>query len=224
MNSTDGVRAVLFDVDGTLVDSNYLHVDAWQRALADHDVDVPSWRIHRALGQDSNRLLRSLAGERSDEWIDEVTGLHAQFYRELRPRLRPFDGSRDLLRELAGRDVRVVLATSASEDELAALLQALDADDAIHATTSAGDVDQAKPDPALIEIALQRAGALPANAIMIGDAVFDMQASTRVGVRGVAVLSGGIGANELASAGAAVVFDDAGDLLDNLAALPGPLW
>jgi HAD superfamily hydrolase (TIGR01509 family) len=207
------ISAVLFDVDGTLVDSNFLHVDAWSRSFAEMGSPVDSWRIHRAIGQDSARLLEALVGDRDEEWIQRAKDLHSQYYREQSGRLRAFDRAADLLRELSSRGIRVVLATSAPEDELAMLMDTLDAEDAIHATTNADDVETAKPEPGLIEVALQRAGADPSDALFIGDSVWDMMAAARAHVRSAAVLSGGVGPSELLEAGAVSVFDDPADLL-----------
>ncbi|WP_285114891.1 HAD family hydrolase [Leifsonia sp. fls2-241-R2A-40a] len=207
------ISAVLFDVDGTLVDSNFLHVDAWSRAFADMGTPVDSWRIHRGIGQDSAKLLESLVGDRDEEWTNRAKDLHSQYYREQSGRLRAFDQAADLLRELASRGIRVVLATSAPSDELELLMQTLDAEDAIHATTNADDVATAKPEPGIIEVALQRAGAAPSDALFVGDSVWDMMAAARAHVRGAAVLSGGVGPSELLEAGAVSVFDDPADLL-----------
>jgi phosphoglycolate phosphatase-like HAD superfamily hydrolase len=207
------VSAVLFDVDGTLVDSNYLHVDSWQRALAELDEHVDAWRVHRAIGQDSKRLLTSLVGERDEDWISRAKDLHSGFYRELAPRLRAFDQAAALLRSLDGWGISVVLASSAPDDELQLLLNALDAGDAISATTSADDVEQAKPDPGIIHVALDRAGAGPSEAVMVGDSVWDHVAAGRAGVRSVGLLSGGTGRAELADAGAFATFADPADLL-----------
>ena len=166
------VSAVLFDVDGTLVDSNYLHVDAWQRAFREVDFEADAWRIHRAIGQDSARLLRDVAGERDDDWMERAKDAHARLYREQADRLRAFASAPELLRAIAGRGINVVLATSAPEDELAMLREAIDADDAVHAATSADDVDSAKPDPGILNVALERAGSPAADALMVGDSVW----------------------------------------------------
>ena len=207
------VRTVLFDVDGTLVDSNYLHVDAWQRAFDDLGVAVEAWRIHRAIGQDSARLLRSVAGERDDAWTAQAKRLHSDHYREQASRLRAFDGAAGTLRAIAARGIRVVLATSAPEDELALLRQALGADDAIHAVTSADDVDAAKPDPGILEVALRRADATASEALMVGDSVWDVVAAARARIRSIGVLCGGVGAGELLGSGAQAVFDGPAALL-----------
>ncbi|MGO4534779.1 HAD family hydrolase [Leifsonia sp. 2MCAF36] len=207
------ISAVLFDVDGTLVDSNFLHVDAWSRSFAELGSPVDSWRIHRSIGQDSARLLEELVGDREEDWIQRAKDLHSQYYREQSHRLRAFDQAADLLRELSSRGIRVVLATSAPEDELKLLMETLDAGDAIHATTNADDVETAKPEPGLIEVALERAGADPSDALFVGDSVWDMMAAARAHVRAAAVLSGGVGPSELLEAGAVSVFDDPADLL-----------
>lgn len=207
------VSAVLFDVDGTLVDSNYLHVDAWQRAFREVDFDADAWRIHRAIGQDSTRLLRDVAGERDDDWMERAKDAHARLYREQAGRLRAFASAPELLRAIAGRGIHVVLATSAPEDELAMLREAIDADDAVHAATSADDVDSAKPDPGILNVALERAGSPAADALMVGDSVWDMVAAGRAGVRAVGLRSGGVSEGELREAGAIEVFDDPAALL-----------
>jgi len=215
------ISAALFDIDGTLVDSDYLHVDAWSRAFAELGAPVDSWRIHRAIGQDSSRLLTALAGDRDDEWMERAKDLHSRHYRELAGRLRPFAQAADLLRDLSGRGIRVVLATSAPADELELLLRCLDAGDGIHATTNADDVQTAKPEPGIIEVALQRAEAAPSDALFIGDSVWDMMAAARAHVRGAAVLSGGVGPAELLEAGAVEVFDDPADLRARMGRLIG---
>lgn len=221
MSTPIPTRAVLFDIDGTLVDSNYLHVEAWQHAFTELGVATDSWRVHRAIGQDSDRLVTAVAGERDSAWMARAKRLHSGYYRDLAPRLRAFGATRELLAAVAGRGIRVVLATSAPADELAVLLRTLDADASIHATTSADDVGPAKPDPDLIEVALQRAGAEATEAVFVGDSTWDMIASGRAGVRAYGLRSGGISETELADAGALAIFDDPGELLAHLDAVVG---
>jgi HAD superfamily hydrolase (TIGR01509 family) len=212
--------AVLFDVDGTLVDSNYLHVESWAHAFADLGVTVPAWRIHRAIGQDSAKLLDSLLGDRADELGDRGKELHSQYYKELADRLKPLDGARELLTELNKRDRTVVLATSAPEDELEILTQTLDVDDAISATTNSDDVETAKPDPSIVQVALDKAGVSAGDAIFVGDSVWDVIAAARAGVRTVGLLSGGFSSAELLAAGAIAIYDDPAALLRELALSP----
>lgn len=216
MDDTRLIRAVLFDIDGTLIDSNYLHVDAWARAFDEVGAPVDSWRIHRSIGMDSTKLLSSLLGERADELGDAAKDGHREHYLSSAPRLRAFEGAADLLRAVSARGVEVVLATSSPEDELEILLPALGADDAIKAVTSSADVDTAKPEPDLIGVALERAGVDAAEAVLIGDSVYDIEAAARAGVRAIGVRSGGVADAELREAGAIAVYDDCTALLDAL--------
>lgn len=142
--------------------------------------------------------------------------MHARFYAEAATRLRPLQGARDLLRELRGRGLTVVLATSAPEEELEKLRATLEVEDAIAAVTSADDVAVAKPEPDIVRAALEKAGVPASEAIFIGDTVWDVQASQRAGVDCVAVLSGGISAAELREAGAIAVFEDVAEILERL--------
>jgi HAD superfamily hydrolase (TIGR01509 family) len=209
-------KAVLFDVDGTLVDSNYLHVEAWSHAFDELSVPVEAWRVHRAIGQDSAKLLAALLGDSVEDLGDQAKALHTRFYSELAYRLRPLDGARELLQALARRDTTVVLATSAPENELALLTTALDAGDSITATTNADDVDMAKPDPSIVQVALGKAGVEAENAIFVGDTVWDCIAASRAGVRTIGLLCGGSSSAELRSAGAIAVYDDPAALFREL--------
>lgn len=213
-------RAVLLDIDGTLVDSNYLHVEAWSHAFADLGLNVPDWRIHRLIGMDSSELLTKLLGDDADNYADRAKDLHAKHYSALAPRLHTLDGARELLAALSERGISVVLATSAPEDELVHLRKTLDAEKWVTAITSGDDVEDAKPNPGIVEVALERAGSAPGDTIMIGDAVWDIVASTRAKVPCIAVQSGGTSRSELEEAGAVAVYDDVAQLLAELDSSP----
>ena len=223
-DSEQGRTAVLFDIDGTLVDSNYLHIDAWERAFAAVGHPVDSWRIHRSIGMDSGKLLESLLGEDADALGDAAKDRHSEFYLQNTGRLRPFAGARELLAEVGHRGHRVVLATSAPENELEILLDVLDAGPSIEAVTSAEDADTAKPDPTIIQIAIEKAGVPAGSAVMVGDSVWDIVAAERAGVASIGLLSGGFGRQELLDAGAEAVYDDVAELLRELdgSLLAGP--
>jgi len=210
-------KAVLFDIDGTLVDSNYLHVDAWGRAFEKVGHPVEAWRIHRSIGLDSDRLVETLLGDDADELGNRAKQLHTDLYGEMFDRLIPLPGAVELLHALAAAGIRVVLATSAPEDELHVLTGVLDSDDALHATTSSDDVDTAKPEPDIVNVALERAGVKASEALFVGDAVWDMVAAERAGVQSIGVRTGGFGADELTDAGATRVFDDAATILEGFA-------
>jgi HAD superfamily hydrolase (TIGR01509 family) len=208
--------AVLFDIDGTLVDSNYLHVHAWCRAFAETGIAVESWRIHRAIGMDGTQLVKALSGDADKTAKERVKQLHSQFYAELAPMLSLLPGARELLDRVASSGKQVVLATSAPEDELARLRSVLDCEDLISAITSAQDVDTAKPEPDIVTVALDRAGVPASRAVFVGDSVWDAQAAARAGMKSIGVRSGGISAQELRSAGATVVFDNPRDLCEHI--------
>jgi HAD superfamily hydrolase (TIGR01509 family) len=214
------IRAVLFDIDGTLVDSNYLHVDAWARAFGELDQQVDSWRIHRSIGMDGEKLLDELAPGLDSAARTRATELHGQFYLASSSRLRPFAGSRELLRRLNDRGLTVVLATSAPEAELEQLRAVLDVEDAIRVVTSSEDVSDAKPSPDIVQVALARAGVRANEAVMVGDTVWDVQAAERAGVACIGVRSGGVSLDELKSAGAVVVYSGVSDLLAHLGDSP----
>jgi len=208
--------AVLFDVDGTLVDSNYLHVHAWCRAFTDVGMPVDAWRIHRSIGMDGDALVSTLAEDADEETKARVKDLNSRYYKETTSLLRPLPGARELLSAIEKLGVQVVLATSAPEDELAILREVLNSDHLVSAVTSSNDVDTAKPEPDIIEVALDRAGVDAAHAVFVGDAVWDVEACKRAGVTVIGVLSGGVSSCELQNAGAHQVFENALDLCQHL--------
>ncbi len=212
--------AVLFDMDGTLVDSNYLHVHAWQQAFSEVGLSVEAWRIHRAIGMDGSLLLSSLVGDADDAIIGRAKDLHGSLYQEMAPLLRRLPGARELLERVSGLGLQVVLATSAPGEELAVAREVLACDDLVAAVTSSQDVDTAKPRPGIVQVALDRAGVDSDSAVFVGDAVWDMQASQRAGVPSIGLRSGGVSQGELETAGARAVFDNALDLCKHLDTSP----
>ena len=212
--------AVLFDIDGTLIDSNYLHVHAWQRAFSEQGHEVESWRIHRRIGMDGSTLVDELVPGLADDAADRLQDLNSRYYQELTSLLRPLPGARQLLDAVAAMGLQVVLATSAPEDELAILRKVLDRDDIVSAVTSSGDVDTAKPEPGIVEVALDRADVGADRAVFVGDSVWDVRAAKRAGVPCIGVESGGIDRRLLEAEGAVSVFDNPGDLAAHLGATP----
>ena len=208
--------AVLFDIDGTLVDSNYLHVHAWARAFDDLGIEVESWRIHRSIGMDGGRLLDSLIGDSGDDVKDRAKEAHLRYLREAAPLLRRLPGTRELFERIRSLGLQIVLASSASEDEMALSLPVLDCDDLVSATTSSKDVEVAKPEPTIIEVAIDRAGVAAEDTVYVGDAVWDIIACGRAGVPAIGLLSGGVSREELEKAGAEAVFDNPRDLCDHI--------
>jgi HAD superfamily hydrolase (TIGR01509 family) len=216
MKPARGAPAVLFDVDGTLVDSNYLHVYAWQRAFDDEGISVAAWQLHRCIGMDGSKLVRTLSENAASEVQDRLSEAHSRYYRDVSPLLAPLPGARDLLRRVAEVGLQVVLASSAPDDELDTLRKVLSCDDVIAETTSSRDVDTAKPDPGIVQVAVDRAGVTPEQAVFVGDAVWDAHAAAAAGLPCIGLLSGGISEGELQAAGATPIFSDPQDLLDHL--------
>lgn len=210
------VDAVLLDIDGTLVDSNYVHVDAWSRAFREAGGSVPSWRVHRCIGMDGSKLLETLVGSSDSALAHEAKKLHGEYYAAASADLEVLPGARELLADLNSRGITVVLATSAPESELSTLRDLLDVEDSVAVVTSGEDADVAKPEPDIVAVALERAGVEASKAVMVGDSVWDIESAGRAGVRAIGVRSGGILRGELLDAGAVAVFDDPADLLANI--------
>ena len=211
------VRAALFDVDGTLVDTNYLHAVTWWEAFAQAGHVVPMAEIHRAIGMGSGLMLDKLLPQDRDTGDDaDIRAAHSALYATYRSRLRPLPGAADLLRACKRQGLTVVLASSADEPEFNMLRAALDAEDAIDAATFSGDVEASKPAPDLVQVALDKAGVPAGEAVFTGDTVWDVQACQKAGVPCIGLLSGGISRDELTSAGAAEIYPGPGDLLASL--------
>jgi HAD superfamily hydrolase (TIGR01509 family) len=200
---------VIFDVDGTLLDTNYLHVAAWWDAFRERGHDIRCADVHRALGMGSSDLVERVLG-RPDPSVIEA---HSRYFAPYLGRMRPLPGAADLLAATSRLGLNVVLATSAKEEEIDLMLDALGARDSIGTVVSSGDVERAKPRPDIVDRALEESRTDPGRAVMVGDSVWDMIAAGRAGIRGIGVLSGGIAEADLRDAGAAEIYDDAADLL-----------
>ncbi len=205
--------AVIFDVDGTLVDTNYLHTLAWARGMRDAGETVSMSAIHRLIGMGSDQLVEELLGHESQEASDG----HTRHFEELMPEIQAFPGAAELLDEVHRRGAMVVLATSASEEELEAMLAAVDPPEgAVDHVTKKDDVEQSKPSPDIFKVALDAVDLDPAQVLVVGDTVWDVEAAAECDLRVVAVLTGGISRQELEAAGAVAVYEDVGQLLREL--------
>ncbi|HEX2903143.1 MAG TPA: HAD family hydrolase [Jatrophihabitans sp.] len=210
------VRGILFDLDGTLIDSNFFHTVCWWQAFRQHELDVPTAVIHRSVGMGADQLIPhvlSEAGLADEPDADMLTAAHAALYAAYWPRLRTLPGSRQLLRRCHEAGLTTVLASSAGEAELTVLTRLLDCDDAVDVTTSSADAGASKPAPDIVQVALDKAGLAAQDCLFVGDAVWDVQAAGRAGVSCIGLESGGTSAAELLEAGAFATYRDAQDLL-----------
>jgi HAD superfamily hydrolase (TIGR01509 family) len=213
MPERDSGPVVLFDVDGTLTDTNYLHALAWRRGFLDNGHDVATWRIHKLIGASSTKLMSDLIGE-PDEDVKSSWRSHFQ---AMADEIRPFPGALALIDAVRERGGRPVLATSSPGDLLQHHLDALHASaDDFAAVTTDSEVEHAKPAPDVFRVALEQVGADPDDAIVIGDTGWDIVSAEAAGLRTVAVCAGGWTREELVACGAVEVHDDVATLLDRL--------
>jgi HAD superfamily hydrolase (TIGR01509 family) len=210
-------RGVLFDVDGTLVDTNFLHTVCWAEALRQHGHHITAADVHHAIGMGSDKLLDYVLGEDRDrDGDDAVITAHKTLYKQWWGRLVPMPGAADLLRGCAERGLAVVLASSASEEELGALRDTLDADDAIAEATSSGDAEESKPAADILAAALDSTGLDASDVVFVGDSVWDGEAAKNAGLVFVGVTCGGTPREDLEQAGAEQVWRDPAELLERL--------
>jgi HAD superfamily hydrolase (TIGR01509 family) len=211
--------AAILDVDGTLVDTNYHHAIAWYRAFRQHDELLPVWRIHRHIGMGGDHLVEALCGEEVEsEKGEDIRASETALYMALIEEVEPLRGARELIADLKDRGHAVVLASSAKAKEIDHYLDLLDARELADDWTSSADVDATKPDPDLVQTALDKAGT--DDAVMIGDSTWDCEAAKRAGLETVAVLTGGFSEAELEDAGAVAVYRSIDELRESLDRTP----
>jgi HAD superfamily hydrolase (TIGR01509 family) len=210
-------NAVILDVDGTLVDTNYQHAIAWHRALRAHGHTVQIWRIHRHIGMGGDQIVGALIGDEAAERDgDAIREAEGEAYGELIGEVAPMEGAAELLRGLRSRGVALVLASSAKAEEVDHYLDLLEARELVDDWTTSADVERTKPRPDLVEAALEKAGydRESDGALMIGDSVWDVKAASAAGIPTLAVLTGGFSEAELREAGAEEVVREVSQLLE----------
>ena len=209
------IDAVVFDVDGTLVDTNYQHALAWFRAFRRFDVTPPVWRIHRAIGMGGDQLVKAVAGDDVEEkYGEELRTAWTEEFDEFLPQVQPFAGAEPLLKEIRKRGLTLVLASSGEEQHVEHYLDLINGRELAAAWTTSADAEQTKPAPDLIETAMHKMNTT--NAVMIGDSVWDAKAAEKAGIATYAVRTGGFSIEELETAGARKVYDSLEDLQGDL--------
>jgi HAD superfamily hydrolase (TIGR01509 family) len=214
------LTAVLLDVDGTLIDSNDAHARSWSEALAAFDVTVKPSEVRPLIGMGGDKLVPRLLGEDAESAKGKkFTERRAAIFRERYvPKLRLTPGAGELVTRLRGEGYRLVIATSANEEELEVMLKQVGLDDLLPNRTSSSEAESSKPDPDIVQAALRRGNVAANEAVMLGDTPYDVEAAARAGVDSVALLCGGWDYDALA--GAIAIYRDPADLLHHFTSSP----
>jgi HAD superfamily hydrolase (TIGR01509 family) len=207
------LQGVIFDVDGTLVDSNDAHAQSWVDTFAEAGYEVPFEVVRPLIGMGADKLLPKTIGIRHDsEQGKKLIKRRSEIFRErYLPNLRPLPGARGLVLRVRDDGLKAIVATSAKDDELKGLLKAAEVDDLMEEKATASDAKRSKPDPDIVEAAIEESGLPSSNAVMIGDTPYDVEAATQAGVRVIAFRSGGW--DDASLKGAAQIYDGPADLL-----------
>ena len=209
----------IFDVDGTLVDTNYQHAMAWFRAFRRFDITRPLWRIHRGVGMGGDTFVPTVGGQEVEEahgdalrdaWIEEFDALIGE--------VQPFEGARELLQEVKDRGFRLVLASSGKSKQTEALLDLVDGQSLADAWTTSDDAEQSKPEPDIVATALAKVEG--ASGVMVGDSVFDAIAAGKLDIPTIGLRTGGFSTEELRAAGVVATYDSLLDLRAHLDETP----
>jgi len=207
-------RLVVLDVDGTLMDTNYLHTEAWARAFEEAGHRVPRVKLHRGIGKGAGLLVHEFVDD--EETVEEIQNLHSEFYEGFQKFGHPLPGAKELVSSLKERGYEVWFVTSAKDEELEHHMQELEADGNIDGVVNSSAVENPKPAPDIFEETLRRAGATADETVAVGDTRWDVEAAKAAGIRTVAVLSGGAFHEEdLKQAGAVDVYEDCAAILDS---------
>jgi HAD superfamily hydrolase (TIGR01509 family) len=212
---TSAPRVALFDVDGTLVDTNGLHAEAWRVTFAHFGHDIPAQAIAEQIGKGGDNLIPALLPDASDAEAEEMDSFRGElFKRDYLPRATPFPGVRELFERLVAEGVKIVLASSSSRAEVDYHLNLIGCSDLVSAVTTKDDVENSKPCPDIFAAALEKVAPIPASqAIVIGDTPWDMIAAGKLGLATIGVRSGGFSDAQLRDSGAGALFDGPADLL-----------
>ncbi len=207
--------AAILDVDGTLVDNNYQHALAWHYALRRVGIEAPVWLCHRTVGVGGDRYVAEVAGEEEEATHGDAAREHeSEIFGAMRDDARPLPGARRFVETLKEHGNAVVLASSGSADDIEHFVEMLEIGESIDALVTSDDVDASKPEPDLLDAAMEKLGRR--DAVMVGDTFWDVAAAKRAGIPCIGLLSGGFGGEELRSAGAVEVYESVAELTEKL--------
>lgn len=216
------VRSILFDIDGTLVDSNEFHVQAWKRAFEASGFTVSPDDIRQQIGKGADMLIPALLPDADEPMRQQIAERHDETFRtDYLLQVEPFEHAAELIRSVTERGCAVVLASSANQNDVDHYIELLDVRSLLAGTTTADEVTHSKPAGDIFAAAMKKLGdARPSETVVIGDTPYDVIAATKCGLRTIAVRSGGFSDEQLRSAGSLAIYDDVGDLLSNLECSP----
>jgi HAD superfamily hydrolase (TIGR01549 family) len=209
----------IFDVDGTLVDTNYQHALAWFRAFRRYDITRPLWRIHRGIGMGGDQFVPAIGGEEVEEAHgDALREAWTEEFEKMIDEVQPFESAHELLREVNRRGFRLVLASSGKTEHVEKFLDLIDGKSLAEAWTTSDDAKESKPAPDIVQTAMAKVEG--ASGVMIGDSTWDCIAAGKLKIPTLAVRTGGFSVEELREAGAEDVFDSLGEMIDKLDSTP----
>jgi HAD superfamily hydrolase (TIGR01509 family) len=207
-------KIVVLDIDGTLMDTNYLHIEAWARAFEEVGHRVPRSELHKQIGKGSSLLIQEFVDD--EEKIEKIEELHTEYYGGLQEHGHPLPGAKELISSLLERGYEVWFVTSAKDEELEHHMEELEAEGKITGVVNSSAVENSKPAPDIFELTLERAGASPDETVAVGDAIWDIESASAAGIRTVAVLTGGaFSRQELEEVGAVEVYENCAALLES---------
>jgi len=212
------IKAFIFDIDGTLIDSNDFHAEAWQKAFEKFGKKIPFEKIRPQIGKGADTLLPEFLTEREiEKFGDEIADLRGEiFKREYMPRVKPFPKVRELFQKIKADGKKIALASSANEDEVEAYKKIANIEDIAEKSTSADDAEESKPEPDIFEAALKLLGnPAPETVLVVGDTPYDAEAATKAKLKIIGVLCGGFSGKDLRDKGCATIYQDPLDLLEN---------
>jgi HAD superfamily hydrolase (TIGR01509 family) len=211
-NQGTSYRGVILDIDGTLVDSNEAHVQAWTRAFSEHGFNVPAEKVRRLVGMGGDNLVPAAVGLADEDPRNQsLRDRQGELFKEKLPTLRPFPRVKELLQRMKEEGLELVVATSSNPDQMKALLEIAGVTDLLEDAASKGDAKSSKPDPDIVQAALDRIGLPAGEVVMLGDTPYDIEAAGQIGIRTLALRCGGFTDEDLA--GALALYDHAADLL-----------
>ena len=212
------IKAIIFDVDGTLIDSNEFHAQAWKKAFAEYGYEFPIEKIRPQIGKGADTLLPELLTENEiEKYGDKIADKRGEIFKnEYLAQVEPFPKVRELFEKIKADGIKIALASSAKKDELAEYKKIANIEDLVEKETSTDDAEKSKPEPDIFQAALELLGN-PAlsRVIVIGDTPYDAEAARKAGIKSFGVLCGGFAESDLRESGCAKIYADPADLLEN---------